>query len=342
MPPDDPCIKKAAAYIRKRTIAERYVYGLSLSLIFLERLGHPEDMPLIDGAALRLIAAQSKQGGWAYYKQNPAPFEEKLVEQLKRYVSSMPKDLGKPPEDRKPRHPNDVPEQVFQTAVTAILDNNPHNGSTTQFAMLALWVARRHGVPTDRTFQLLERAVRASQNKDGGWAYGNAREEGSTPAMTCMGLLGLAIAHGSKKRPENELLKDRAITAGIDYLEKAIDGKRMKRGNFYYFLFSLERMAVVYHLKKIGKHDWYLWGAKQLVDRQSPNGNWNGKWRDCDTCFALLFLRKANVARDLTQELQGKFPDLRQQPAEVREPPNRPDDDPFKLPKFIRKKPNSK
>ncbi len=58
---------------------------------------------------------------------------------------------------------------------------------------------------------------------------------------------------------------------------------------------------MIYGLKTIGKKDWYAWGSQILLDHQNEDGSWQGKYGGgIDTCFALLFLQRANVARDLT------------------------------------------
>ena len=41
-----------------------------------------------------------------------------------------------------------------------------------------------------------------------------------------------------------------------------------------YFLWSLERVGVLYNLPKIEDKDWYAWGSKTLLARQQPDGNW--------------------------------------------------------------------
>jgi hypothetical protein len=65
-------------------------------------------------------------------------------------------------------------------------------------------------------------------------------------------------------------------------------------------------MALVYDLKTIGTKDWYTWGAQLLVADQQADGSWQGEFagRGCDTCFALLFLRRANPVSDLTEILR--------------------------------------
>jgi hypothetical protein len=79
----------------------------------------------------------------------------------------------------------------------------------------------------------------------------------------------------------------------------------------YYFLFSLERMAVAYGLPTIGDKDWYDPGADFLLSRQNPDGSWTGQYDQggADTCFALLFLRRANLAQDLSVTLKGRVRD---------------------------------
>jgi hypothetical protein len=74
----------------------------------------------------------------------------------------------------------------------------------------------------------------------------------------------------------------------------------------YYFLWSLERVAVVYGLRTIGGQDWYAWGSEVIVGHQRPDGSWGDSFAGpVDTCFALLFLKRANVAVDLTKILQS-------------------------------------
>src|SRR5262249_51454790 len=84
-----------------------------------------------------------------------------------------------------------------------------------------------------------------------------------------------------------------------------------QNGKAYYFLWSLERVAVALSHETIGKKDWYSWGAQILVHNQAPDGTWNGDYpaAGCDTAFALLFLRRANLARDLSVSLKGRVQD---------------------------------
>jgi hypothetical protein len=64
-------------------------------------------------------------------------------------------------------------------------------------------------------------------------------------------------------------------------------------------------MAVIYDLHKIHGKEWYPWGAELIVESQESDGSWKDRYQGpVDTCFALLFLRHVNVAKDLTEKLQ--------------------------------------
>jgi hypothetical protein len=69
---------------------------------------------------------------------------------------------------------------------------------------------------------------------------------------------------------------------------------------------------MLYGLSKINDKDWYHWGAEVLVEAQQKEGSWTGgnypgTMPMADTCFALLFLKRANLAKDLTVKLQSKL-----------------------------------
>ena len=58
---------------------------------------------------------------------------------------------------------------------------------------------------------------------------------------------------------------------------------------------------MLYVTQTMGKHDWYLEGAKAILDAQKPDGSWlvSDYFRSppdrpgWDTCFAILFLKRA-------------------------------------------------
>jgi hypothetical protein len=61
----------------------------------------------------------------------------------------------------------------------------------------------------------------------------------------------------------------------------------------YLFLYELERIGVLGHVRFIGSHDWYLVGARELVESQRADGGW-GPNIVLDTAWAVLFLKRAS------------------------------------------------
>ena len=94
--------------------------------------------------------------------------------------------------------------------------------SLTQFAVLGLWVARKHHLPVDRSLLLAEAHVRSCQAADGGWAYSGMM--GTTDSMTCSGLMELAVgrAVGQPQGGKTETA-DPQFEKGIQYLAELFD-----------------------------------------------------------------------------------------------------------------------
>jgi hypothetical protein len=165
-----------------------------------------------------------------------------------------------------------------------------------------------------------------SQAGDGAWGYTMA-EKGASPSMTGVGLISLAMGHGAapeiiKVNPNNPkdirvktALEDPTIQTGLTALAKHIGAPALdpKAGSFQaenlYFLWTLERVAMLYDLKTINGKDWYGWGAQNLVHTQEADGQWAfspypGAEKTLNTCFALLFLKRSNLVQDLTNHLR--------------------------------------
>lgn len=145
--------------------------------------------------------------------------------------------------------------------------------------------------------------------------------------------LGRAIGKTVKKLPEAERMKRQQDAEEMlslqerwhkaDPSEKAMIGKALNKlekppqrlkGTYIdadawgdlYFLWSVERVGMIYDLTMIGGRDWYAWGSEIILANQRPDGSWRDRFPGVpDTCFALLFLRRANVAKDLTDKLKN-------------------------------------
>jgi hypothetical protein len=191
------------------------------------------------------------------------------------------------------------------------------DNSNTQFAIMALWAARRHYVPTEQTLALVEARFRFSQREGGGWGY-NYVGSGQTDTMTCVGLIGLAVGHGSAREAQapgaagQALPQDQAITRGLKALGGFLEhptGRPRKGPLNAYFLWAVERVGVLYDLKTIGNKDWYRWGVEALLPSQAGDGSWSGNGYHgsstaLDTSMALLFLKRANLTRDLSESIR--------------------------------------
>jgi hypothetical protein len=373
--PDDPVIQKAAKFVRERCISCTETYSLSTSIMFLDLLGDPADSQLIESMALRLMAGQDPAtGGWSYNCPGLSAAEEARLKTQLQQPRLVTKELPKGSRDR--RDPRDLPPEIQQQlqqvggvqgqAGIGVSGDN----SNTQFATLALWIARRQGMPVAVALKRLDGRFRATQNGDGGWGYqppgpgapglagGPLLGEGSTPTMTCAGLIGLAVSHGTAvestlragglpgtnpapRRPSIDLNNDPTIRRGINALGNLLSvpfegpgkgqpnagqaapngaalglgapgqmGQNMA-GKRFYFLFSLERVGVAYGLETFGGRPWYDYGCEQLLHSQSPDGAWSGEYGEAcsDTCFGILFLRRANLAQDLSSLLRGAVTD---------------------------------
>jgi hypothetical protein len=326
VPVDDPCIQKATEFIRARCPSLNQTYELALVLLFLNRLGDGADRDRIQKLALRVVAGQLTGGGWGYTCPvlNDEDHDKLLV--LLRDLNAKEADGAR---RAQPTASVPVPPRLGNLAVLHDDPSRPAKGfrgaggdnSNTQFAVLALWTARGHDLPVDRSLALLVRHFQASQNTDGSWGYGQGRQmvnlQGN-PTMTCAGLLGLAVGHGlaaESRKSGMRPAEDAGIHKALQVVAKKIDtspaakkpSPRSRQLDMY-FLWSVERVAVLFQLKTIGDKRWYHWGMEQLVKRQQGDGGWeqgggHGGTRAINTCFAMLFLKRVNLAKDLTDKI---------------------------------------
>lgn len=374
---DDQAVLRAAEVLRKGTVNYMtHTYSISLTILFLDRLGDPDDVPLIESLMVRLLAGQdARSGGWTYDCPRISPAEmrrldgnvkerkksagrreaskpgtKRKAEDLTPEIRDQLRRLGRgemitQPEGQAPGLPFN-PDKPDRPSLVGLI---PGDNSNTQFAALALWVGRRHGLPVETAIERLNTRFRTSQMEDGGWGYVPIVRPpgmpahvgmpvmGSSAAMTCAGVLALAICDGAtleylrEHKPDAKIpdifTKDKNLSRGLEALGAIIEdpkGLKPQRGyhpnapqpnrvggRTYYFLWSLERAAVALDLNTIGKKDWYGWGAEILLENQQPDGTWHGEYPEggIDTAFALLFLKRANLARDLTAQIKGLVKD---------------------------------
>ncbi|HAH47002.1 MAG TPA: hypothetical protein DCM07_19545 [Planctomycetaceae bacterium] len=88
---------------------------------------------------------------------------------------------------------------------------------------------------------------------------------------------------------------DNGKSKGLDWVVKNYN-IRKPTGWPIYYLYGLERIAALADMKKLGPHDWYADGARELLTTQLEDGSWVGAGNiPPSTCLAIIFLSKATV-----------------------------------------------
>ncbi len=279
---DDPVIHKAATIVTRLAPESDQTYDLSLAILFLARYqkgARGEFDDLIQQLAERLTRGEFG-GMWTY----TVPREPSTGS--RRYDG--PSGGIRPP----PFTPG------------------TGDNSNTQFALLGLWAAGRHGFASNDPLADIEVHFRNSQHRTGFWGYKPGMPHGE--AMTCAGLIALAIGAARPEKAErltarargDALANDLAFQNALEIVTE--DARRIDGNSDIYYLWSLERVCVALGLRELDGLDWYAAGARELLSRQTPGGGWpDSRWGTLpDTCLALLFLRKANLAFELDRVLK--------------------------------------
>lgn len=183
-----------------------------------------------------------------------------------------------------------------------------HDHSNTQFALLGLLAGQNAGVKVPlKAWQGAFNHWKQTQYPEGGWYYSPPQEGtpetskvGST-SMTGAGLSSILIAEAALKREPTETVAKNSESAkrAMAKWEKTYPVPKPARYasmghvfSIYYDLYSIERAMMLGGFTHIGDQDWYHDGALYILWNQMHNG----AWLDItDTCFALLFLKRAFV-----------------------------------------------
>lgn len=206
--------------------------------------------------------------------------------------------------------------------------------SNVQYAALGLWSAHKFGlkVHEDVWVDLARAAMRyqeeirrvkvppealppgrrgrtstGSKLRVGGFGYlakKGTKEGKPSGSMTTAGTSILEVCRiglGSKLRGELRQELDASADAGRAWLAAnfAVDKNPGKGGWLYYYLYGLERVCSLSRVERLGTHSWYLEGARFLLEKQQGKGHWPGL-DGVNTCFALLFLRRATALKGPT------------------------------------------
>jgi hypothetical protein len=296
--PFDPVMKKALDDLRKRYIAD--TYSLGVALLTMEACYTPsrEREDLLSG---RIKEARLRK---------PTEKDRQTIEVWVRQLL-----MNRPASDRD------------STARWHYLPSNGFDNSCSQYAVLGLYAAHLCGVEIDRRIWIgaarhflqvqskssgkvrFRLATHQQVAKDpsgrgtvsatdaAGWSYTD-KYRLPTGSMTTSGIGSLTICNAvlrGKGRPKDVSLSrvQGAIKSGFAWLASHYDVRQNPghgSGWRLYYLYGLERACELNQIAHIQSKDWYFDGATLLLEEQGKNGRWGS---EIDTCFAILFLKKA-------------------------------------------------
>ena len=334
VPADDPAVEKGFARLRElydirrrsgamsndpRRIDFLLTYEAAAMIFALEsryppRGPAPEDgseplpgsrrIPKEDAAwfaelAEYIVRAQSGGGSFGYVAP-PGAWEDHSNAQFAILALKAAKHCGAK-----------VPVGIFRQCLQHFLKEQEREGPS---------VVRKETVgPAAEGYGLVTRAT--GRDVARGWHYQDT--EDATGSMTGAGVSTVVVCRGEleaedKLKDETDAKARKAIRDGIAWLghhfstEKVPFVNRKARIGSWtmpYYLWSVERAGVLSGVTWMGQHDWYLEGARWFLDNQLPSGAW-GKYPVKppagqpaspqvesleETCYALLFLKKAAV-----------------------------------------------
>lgn len=262
--PDHPGLRRAFAFLD--TIEPQKTYATACMMLAYAATGEKKYRPRLRSLLARMIEWQSRNGTWGY-----------------------------------PHGATDL--------------------SNTQYAALALWTANKEGlpVPSKVWMKLVEGTLLYQEDRHdvdvkvgkktgvtkrsvAGFEYRpRGRKPGpgkATGTMTTAGVSILKICEiglGKRLRKRDRRKITDALDAGLSWLDVHFSVRHPQRpggrgGWLHYYLYGMERVGALTRKEQFGEHYWYLEGAKLLLQQQKK-GAWGRAIHD--TCFALLFLRRA-------------------------------------------------
>jgi hypothetical protein len=292
LPENDPDFQTLVKAVLDKKLEK--TYHVSLMAMALEDLDRVKYQKRIAQCAQFLLDNQCANGQWHYGE--PSIFVE---------------EVDVPP-------PQPKSKAVRKVVVTRKRDG-PAAGdnSNSMYAMLGLRACHDAGIVIPRvTIEKASKWWRDTQSRTGtvkgtlgaseGWCY-SRHEHKPYGSMTAGGVGSLVICDYILNI---DWKKDPHVLAGMEWLSKNFSvaynpgpyehaAMEMNSQNqYYYYMYALERAAILYGVEQIGNNYWFAKGTLALIDAQKEDGSWRSKTGDpaADTCFAILFLRKATRA----------------------------------------------
>ncbi|HZE96428.1 MAG TPA: zf-HC2 domain-containing protein [Planctomycetota bacterium] len=289
----DPEVQAALKLILEKKLEK--TYNVALMAMLLEDLDRVKYQKRLAQCAQFLVDNQCANGQWHY--GDPSIFVESVV------VPPLPpkfKGVRKVPVTKKRDGP-------------ATGDN-----SNTMYALLGLRACNDAGIVLPAaSIELAAKWWRETQSKGSGvkapavgaegWCY-SRHDHKPYGSMTAGGVGSLVICDYILGR---DWKKDREVACGMEWLGKNFsvtvnpgpyehaNMEENSQHQYYYYMYGLERAAILYGTEQVGGFAWYPKSCQALIDAQRPDGSWKaaqGGSELNDTCFAVLTLRKATRA----------------------------------------------
>jgi hypothetical protein len=287
-----------------------FTYQVSLKAMILEELDRVKYQRRIFQCAQFLIDNQCLNGQWNYGEPTPCP--EPVGLPGKADVPT-PARVGSEGKLERPKVRTWIRVKK-QRAGPATGDN-----SNSQYAALGLRACLEAGIILpEEVLTLAAKWWRDSQLPDPdkgayparGWGYARIEApDQNVPvaygSMTAGALGSLAIYC---KMLGQEAKRDPTIRDGSAWLANQWSATTNPPGTgrnaLYYYLYAIERLGIFTGAETFGKHEWYVEGARAILDTQRADGSWQSgggtKADDVlyDTCFAVLFLKRGTRSLD--------------------------------------------
>ncbi len=274
-----------------------FTYRTALRAMVLEEAQRVRYQPQIFQCAQYLVDNQSSRGFWGYGEPTELPEMPAGSVATGGAAQGGIKVYDTPGTREKPKVVRRVP-------VTQRRQGKEHDNSNSQYAALGLRACHDAGIviPQDVTDRAIK-WLRESQEdgaKNGkvatggivasprGWDYKDGRSAYGSMTAGSVGALAIYLYIQGKNWKQ-----DRDLAEGVAWLGANFSvSENPKKGAqwHYYYLYGLERAGVLYDTPKFGRHDWYTEGAWYLLENQGKDGSWKSV---TDTCFAILFLKRA-------------------------------------------------
>lgn len=287
-----------------------HTYRVSLQAMLLEELDRVKYQDRIALCAQFLVDNQCQNGQWSYGEPTKMGKDDSVASGGRAGTSAIA--VGKPAVQKR---------ITIRAQRTGPADGD---NSNTQYAALGLRACADAGIILPES--VLTRGERwwrttiLGSKKAGGNAVASGGEEvqgwgykkGDDPYNTmtaggagCLVIYDYLLHRDWKKNPKTK--------AAINYLAGSYWLSGPPQGLtpywYYYYLYAIERVGMLYDTALLGQKDWYLDGARWLLQQQDANGSWDGNKlfsnpsnKTFDTCFAILFLKKATKGLTVSKD----------------------------------------